>query len=50
VESAQFELNNLGKDPDEILKEQTQLAQKEKKPTKKGRKSKEVVKQMNSFE
>ncbi len=38
VVSAQFELNNLGKDPTEILKAQTQLAQEETKPMKKGKK------------
>jgi tol-pal system protein YbgF len=37
VESAKFELENLGKDPDQILKEQMQLAQKETKQAKKGK-------------
>jgi TolA-binding protein len=38
VTSAQFELTNLGKDPAEILKVQSQLAQEETKPIKKGKK------------
>jgi hypothetical protein len=33
-----FELNNLGKDPGDILKAQAQLAQEETKPTKKVKK------------
>ncbi len=35
VESVKFELSNLGKDPTEILKAQTQMAQGETKPAKK---------------
>jgi TolA-binding protein len=38
VGSVQFELNNLGKDPSEILKAQAQLAQEETKQSKKARK------------
>ncbi len=38
VTSAQFELNNLGKDPAEILKAQAQLTQEEMKPLRKGKK------------
>ncbi len=38
VESVKFELNNLGKDPAEILKAQTQIAQEETKPVKKVKK------------
>jgi|WetSurMetagenome_2_1015567.scaffolds.fasta_scaffold58180_2 TolA-binding protein len=38
VGSAEFELSNLGKDPSEILKAQTQLAQEETKITKKAKK------------
>jgi TolA-binding protein len=37
VGSAQFELANLGKSPDDILKEQTKAAQNEAKQTKKGK-------------
>lgn len=37
VGSAQFELQNLGKNPDEILKEQTKLAKKETKQAKNGK-------------
>jgi TolA-binding protein len=38
VVSAQFELSNLGKDPEEILKAQSQLAQEKMKPAKKKKK------------
>jgi TolA-binding protein len=38
VASARFELQNLGKDPSEILKAQTKFAQEEKKPIKKAKK------------
>jgi len=38
VESVKFELNNLGKDPTEILKAQTQIAQEETKLAKKVKK------------
>ncbi len=38
VQSVQFELSNLGKDPTDILKEQTHLAKGEQKATKKAKK------------
>ena len=38
VQSVQFELSNLGKDPSEILKAQTQMAQEEMKPAKRVKK------------
>lgn len=38
VEAVRFELSNLGKDPSEILKEQAQIAQEEKKSEKKAKK------------
>jgi TolA-binding protein len=38
VGSVQFELSNLGKDPSEILKAQSQVSQEETKPTKKVKK------------
>jgi TolA-binding protein len=38
VGAVQFELNNLGKDPDEILKAQARLAQEETKPARKKKK------------